>query len=196
MNLSTIEAPIEEAKAKLDEYRNSVKDTHDETDRQIMKGYQALAEGKSLIHLRDAIATGGFNPSLLPNLAVGRMTDPRINVRVYSDRLQFFPAAMGDWVRNDNMGLNSGVVRIAIDRPAPPVGVSRTRDRASAIVPLVPPALRPKKAKHRYFVLFEADWLPVPPRDPALIRHLVGELWVVLATWDLTDLERAAIAGR
>ena len=198
MNLATITAPPEEAKAKLDEYRAAVKATNDEVDRQIMKGYQALAKGKSLIRLQDAIRSGGFHDNLLPRLAIGRMTDPRINVRVYSDRVQFFPATMGGWVRNDNSGLNSGVVRIQVERPAVPADGRghQIRDRASAIVPLVPPALRPAHARHRYFVLFEADWLPQPPRDPALIRHLVGDLWVVLSPWDLTELERAAIAGR
>jgi len=33
-----------------------------------------------------------------------------------------------------------------------------------------------------------------PPRDPALIRHIRGDLWAVLAVWDLTELERAVLA--
>jgi hypothetical protein len=63
-------------------------------------------------------------------------------------------------------------------------------------VPLVPPNLRPARGLNRYCILFEAEWEPVPPTDPMLLRHLHGSLYAVLAVWDLTPLERAVIAGR
>jgi hypothetical protein len=47
-----------------------------------------------------------------------------------------------------------------------------------------------------YVTLFEVDqWEPVPPTDPALLKHIAGDLYAVLAVWDLTELERAVIAG-
>ena len=40
-----------------------------------------------------------------------------------------------------------------------------------------------------FHVLWEVEsWTPEPPRDPALLRHLRGDLWSVLAVWDLTEL--------
>lgn len=42
----------------------------------------------------------------------------------------------------------------------------------------------------------EAQWRPVPPVDPFLLKHLGGTLYVVLAQWDLTPLEQAVLAGR
>lgn len=39
-------------------------------------------------------------------------------------------------------------------------------------------------------------WKPVPPRDPILVKRLTPNLFGVLATWDLTKLERAVIRGR
>jgi hypothetical protein len=48
-------------------------------------------------------------------------------------------------------------------------------------------------------VLFEAgEWakeglLHPPVEDPALIEHLVGDLWGVLFTWELTQLETQAL---
>lgn len=65
-----------------------------------------------------------------------------------------------------------------------------------ALVPLIPPNLRPARALVRYVILFEAEWEPVPPTDPLLLRHLHGDLYAVLAAWDLTPLERAVLAGR
>ncbi|MGH3300400.1 MAG: hypothetical protein ACRDOK_01755 [Streptosporangiaceae bacterium] len=38
--------------------------------------------------------------------------------------------------------------------------------------------------------------LQVPPRDPALLRWIRGDLWAVVAQWDLTELERAVLSSR
>lgn len=45
-------------------------------------------------------------------------------------------------------------------------------------------------------ILWEAEWQAVPPKDPALLRHLGGDLYAVVAVWDLTELERAVLGGR
>jgi hypothetical protein len=47
-------------------------------------------------------------------------------------------------------------------------------------------------------VLWEADWKvhPVPPGDPALLKHIGGDLYAVVAVWDLTPLEQAVLAAR
>lgn len=66
----------------------------------------------------------------------------------------------------------------------------------SALVPLVPAPIRPRGALDGYRILFEPKWEPVPPVDPMLLKHLHGALYVVLAHWDLTPLERAVLAGR
>ena len=47
-----------------------------------------------------------------------------------------------------------------------------------------------------YHVLWEAEWQQVVPRDPFLLRHIGGDLYSVVAAWDLTDLERSVIAAR
>lgn len=31
--------------------------------------------------------------------------------------------------------------------------------------------------------------------DPALLKHIGGDLWAVVAVWNLTDLEMAVLAG-
>lgn len=199
MDLAVIEpASKTEAVKKLDEYRAAVKANHDATDQLIMKGYEALAEGKQLIGLRGTMERGGWDENDLPRLAIARMTDERVRVRFDSTQTYFHPPMQYNWQTPvDRAGLNAGVVRLFDwTRPLLREGQQRRVGSGEAIVPLVPPNLRPKLAKNRYFVLFEAEWELIPPKDPALIRHLVGDLWVVLSTWDLTELERAAIAGR
>jgi hypothetical protein len=72
------------------------------------------------------------------------------------------------------------------------------RTRAGTIVPLIPPRLRPRKHRIRGFhILWEVDsWTPLPSKDPALLRHIRGDLWSVVATWDLTELEMAVLSQR
>ena len=71
------------------------------------------------------------------------------------------------------------------------------------MVPIVPPKHRPRRDSllEGYLVLWEVDewtWTerPSPPHDPALLKHLGGDLYAVLAVWDLSDLERLVLTER
>jgi len=63
------------------------------------------------------------------------------------------------------------------------------------LVPFCPPQIRPKGDLSDYFVVWEAkNWEPVPrPIDPYLLKHLHGNLYGIVATWDLTELEVEAM---
>lgn len=72
-----------------------------------------------------------------------------------------------------------------------------------SMVPIVPPRHRPPRAStlDSFLVLWEVDrweWStpPAPPGDPALLRHVGGDIYAVLATWDLTELEQLVLSGR
>jgi hypothetical protein len=73
----------------------------------------------------------------------------------------------------------------------------------SAMVPIVPPEHQPRAGGrlNAYVTLFEVeDWQwrvpPRPPGDPALLRHVGGSIYAVLAVWDLTELEQLVLSGR
>lgn len=74
--------------------------------------------------------------------------------------------------------------------------------RLSSLVPMVPADVRPSGNLKYYFVLWEVEqWsdtslTAVPDRDPYLLQHLAGDLYIVVAEWDLTELERAIMTGR
>lgn len=70
-----------------------------------------------------------------------------------------------------------------------------------AMVPIVPPKHRPPNGFGTRLVLWEADdWTwstpPAPPHDPALLRHVGGDIYAVEAVWDLSALERLVLSGR
>lgn len=44
------------------------------------------------------------------------------------------------------------------------------------------------------FILWEVDrWIPEPPRDPFLLKHIGAGLYAILAAWELTEIERAVM---
>jgi hypothetical protein len=78
-----------------------------------------------------------------------------------------------------------------------PPPLQRGRWRATALVPAPPIYLRPKRGLANYHVLWEAEWSKLPPHDPLLLRRIgAGDLWLVVAQWDLTPIERAALSTR
>jgi len=90
--------------------------------------------------------------------------------------------------------------RCYIDLPAgsfpAPTRHRRAYD-AQALVPLVPIHQRPKRGLANYHILFEAEWRLIPPKDPLLLRRIGhADLWIVCAAWDLTEVERAVLAGK
>lgn len=205
MDLATIEMDPELAETKYREYQAAVKERHDAEDAAIAQGYKALARGQRLIELKKVIRAGGTRwhqgwfgngkTVQLPRLAVG-WADQRY---VYSTGINRNGSMTFFW----NDGMNPLATRRNVRLPElftpnenRQTGWSRRYYRS--MIPVVPPALRPAKL-HRYHVLWEADWhpsTPPAPRDPALLKHIGGDLYVVVAVWDLTDLERAVLSGR
>lgn len=214
MELATIEMdPTTARKAFLD-YRGAIRERHDAEDEAIMRAYRALASGKTLINLPDCIRAGGFTEvefptrqwrngryvnvtgyRAVPNIAVGK-ADAK---QVWTHGLQ----ADGSVEMRDKRELSDrnkkdrvvvGGISGEWTELAEPNGWDKPR--LSAIVPNIPPPLRPATALSNYHLLWEAEWAvePVPPVDPALIKHVSGDLYAVLAVWDLTEAERAVLS--
>jgi len=77
--------------------------------------------------------------------------------------------------------------------------------RFKTVAPMVPPRVvniaSAKLTPQHYHVIFEPEvWakskVPRPPGDPILVKRLTPNIFGVVATWDLTKLERAVIRGR
>ncbi len=197
MNLSTIELPKDEAERHWREYADAVRATRSDEDAALAEGYKALSEGRALISLQRAITEGGCLPNNLPRLAVGPVRSEWCYVeRRQNGSVTFRPTDRG-WARSTRLPPDTLPRCEYSDLP----GSSWERGSWRAMVPIVPPEHRPKGAPRmtRYHVLWEVDeWqvAPRPPGDPALLKHLRGDLWMLLATWDLTDLERAVLSQR
>lgn len=162
-------------------------------DHEIRRTYQLIAQGRVIIKALESIRNAGLNEQELPKLAIMRAD---VEICFCSTRqngsVRF--SAVSDWWgtnhwRRHHVDLSSGSFTF-----------SRTRERwqqAQAQVPLVPIHVRPKRGLANYHILWEAEWEPVPPRDPMLLRRIgKADLWLVVAAWDLTEIERTVLAGR
>ncbi len=193
MNVPLIAMPQDQARQKLDAYKRQLRQRADDEYAAAAAGYKALADGKPLIVLSDAIASGGVDDKGRPRLAIARAD--RLEVRVRTDSRTFRFSTLQDHHRRYR-----GNLRITVVRPGP--SEQRNVPDGYAMVPMVPADKRPDAALSNYFVLWEVEqWasqsnLINPDRDPYLLQHITGELYAVIAEWDLTELERAVMTGR
>lgn len=206
MHLEAITMDRADARRAYLDYRDAIREAqHHELDevqqrqldqdRAIAAGYKALSVGRQLIRLSDAFTAGGFHTTGrntgMPKLAIMRADLPRVRcTRQRSGRIDFEPA--------DNRHHRQASKLLRIDGPPIP-DFDGFSVRRIADVPPVPPALRPGPHARNYHILFEAEWrtetTPRAAGDPALLKHLRGDLYAVLAVWDLTPVEKAALDG-
>jgi hypothetical protein len=161
-------------------------------DQEIQRTYSAIAKGRVVVRALASIAAAGLNDEGLPKLAIVRADVERCHLNLRFDGGARFSSH--PWPQENHR-------RSYIDMPAGSFPEATSRHRAyaaQALVPLVPIHLRPRRGLANYHILFEAEWRQIPPKDPLLLRRIgrQADLWVVCAAWDLTEVERAVLAGR
>lgn len=217
MNLETLKMDKYDARDKAREYGTKVRndrnsrftgegetrrrvrspDALDKEDAALHKAYCALARGETVLSLPMVMRRAGLDPTtMLPKLAIVRADAQHVGISIDSSSVWFvdnsnrwrrdsacgvpqnlFPAELADtqWRRNNGKLIPSNV---------------------RAVVPKIPPNLRPKHPTERY-LMWEPKWERVPPDpDPFLLKHLGGGFFVVEAQWDMTPLELAVLEGR
>jgi hypothetical protein len=160
-------------------------------DREVMRTYQALAQGRVVIQAIESIVKAGLNEAGLPRLAIVRADASHcwLDRRHWQSTLVFASTVNGL--------SQSNLTRQRIEIPLDRFPGFRLDRRLRSIVPQIPLPLRPKRGLANYHILFEAEWRLVAPRDPLLLRRAgAGDLWVVCAAWNLTEVERAALTAR
>ena len=149
-----------------------------------------------MVMLSRCIENGGWFDNGLPRIAIVRADATRcwVENESWTGPAVIFKGSAS--ARNRGALVGANTVRI---NTTPQVAQGqRLAWRAETIVPIIPPQHRPKRSRIRGFhVLWEVEqWANIAPHDPALLRHIRGDLWSVVATWDLTELERAVLSAR
>jgi hypothetical protein len=168
-------------------------------DQEIMRAYQLLAKGRLIIKALESVVKAGVSEYGLPKLALAGATAKAC----FLERSVSGGATMAsseNWrAKNNRFVWERDTFKFPRESFA--WGWDRkervTREHHKATLPIIPAYLRPKRGLANYHVLWEAEWEPIPPRDPYLLRRIgKADLWLVVAHWELTEVERAALATR
>lgn len=160
-------------------------------DDEIRRTYQLIAQGRVVIRAIESIKAAGLGDDTFPRLAIVRADAAHCFLDIKEDGAAIFSMS-NSWRTQHHK--RRRIVMPSGTFPAMERGWRRTA--AKAIVPLIPLNLRPKRGLANYHILWEADWKAIP-RDPMLLRRIgKGDLWLVVAAWDLTEVERAVLASR
>lgn len=191
MDVSRITVNRDEA---LRLYRDYKKHVHysNPVDHEIRRVYQHVAKGRMVIHGMASIFAAGLNEAGLPKLAIARADASECALRLHRDGSGSFKSNTTTITHHDNR-FSTGLFRF----PAGSFTSIRDVYNAKAIVPIIPVTLRPKRGLANYVILWEAEWREVVPVDPMLLRRIgKSDLFLVVASWDLTPVEQAVLTSR
>lgn len=171
-------------------------------DWEVQRTYDLLRRGKVVIKALESIKQAGLNRHFLPKLALTTAVATTCHLVRYRDG-QFSMSPTERWSRSKKHNLNFRENTFIFPAESFPYRTwgnkseRETRSEHKAQVPMIPAHLKPRRGLENYHVLWEAEWEPVPPRDPYLLRRIgKADLWLVVAHWDLTEVERAALSTR
>ena len=197
MDLAVLEVDRAAAREAFLDYRKAFREEHAAIDGELMRGYKAIAGGRQLIRLSTTIAAGGADAEGRPRLAIARADEPRVTFsRTNQGSVTFTPSdGWSSRVRSADRVLRLGDGTL----PTRPNDGWIPDGRWWATMPLIPPKFRPPFNIENYHVLWEAVWTRGTvraPHDPALLKRIGGDLFAVLAVWDLSPLEQAVLELR
>ncbi len=183
-----------EALKKWRLYNEAVKLTDLPIYKDLKKVYAQLKGGQTILDIHDVFKRSGVRENFHPKLAIAQASAKEICCRYNRDGNLAFLHDNGWRVRKNDIYIPDCMPKI----PTEILGNQYTTTlQLKAPVPLVPPQFLPKKLTKNHFILWEVEtWTKVPPSDPYLLRRITNNLFVVLAAWDLTPIERAAMKGR
>jgi hypothetical protein len=169
-----------------------------------MRAYQLLARGRLIIRALESVKAAGAKtaPALdagFPKLALCRAD--ALSCKVDLSHNGGATMHTGNMEPRIRWRSGSGVIQsrncFAFPPGTFPIPHGRQSWRGEALVPTPPLNLRPKRGLANYHVLWEAEWTRIVPHDPMLLRRIGrSDMWLVVAMWELTAVERAALATR
>jgi hypothetical protein len=162
-------------------------------DKEVSSAYQKLAQGKLVIKALESVVTAGVNEQGLPNLAICRADAKLCHLSMAGNG----GATMSSMTGRGRFRATGRAFSTRFEFAASSFPRNDRWRQAEALVPLVPIQHRPARGMANYHILWEAEWTKTVPVDPFLLRRIgKADMWLVLAMWDLTEVERAALAAR
>jgi hypothetical protein len=167
-------------------------------DEELRRAYLALSRGQRVLNLPRVMAAAGLTADThLPRLAICRANAERCEIRTQRDATVFRVrgTALGG-TKADKVNVVGAFGFELSDWQWRRANKLPGVDDVQALVPFIPPRLRPQDPEN-YYILWEANWQLKPPDpDPFLLKRLGEITFVIVAQWDMTPREQAILAGR
>lgn len=194
-----IKVPKEQAKEEWKKYCNVLKNRKEKYLQVMKDAYYQMKEGNELIDLYKIMKDVGLTENNLPKLAIARADFKeclfekqdegagafgcigKYNQMDWSSRIQLPQNTFNiHWERSEN---NTWQIK---DKSV------KTR------TPIIPIELLPDGDLSNYYILWETNnWIPIPEtKDPILLKRISENLFAILGSWEVTELEQSVIRGR
>lgn len=200
MEVETLEIPQQEIKTELENLRKGIEDgfiTRKQTmTKDLLSIYGHLQHGGKIIDIPKTFAKTGLRVDDLPKLGI---------VPVNAKYCHLYKKSNGGAIFSIEDKRTWETYARKNDVELPPDTFNWTdleNSRWVTLAPVIPPRIHVEIAcriiPENYHILYEVEvWNKSnPPKDPILGRMLTKNLFGIIATWDLTDLERKIIQGR
>ena len=213
MNVSQISVDRVKAEQEYRAYSDAVKRNKSAAYLVDLKtAYGHMRRGHPVLDVWQSFAETGVDAAGDPKVAISRADWPEVVLTKFGDRNHStdhnFQAIFSKEARWPHRHWRSNkMTDISQDDVTVPMGTWKfmldergevSRSSIKTKVPIIPARFVPPHGLSNYHILWEVEkWdVVTPPRDPLLLKRVSPNVFVVLAAWELTDLERAVIRGR
>lgn len=202
MQVATFQMEKSDALTQLNRYQRSLQSRRrneekavieriDAEDRATVEMLKVLAEGRQILDVVESMRMAGCKPDGTPVLAIARADQEWCYCRSSGDDFLFGQR----YHERHHSRLTIAIPKTSLPFCTVGSGAKGARWEIRAVVPTIPPHLRPAASLRHFHILWEADWHAVP-RDPILLRRIRGHQYAVIAQWDLTEAERLVLSSR
>lgn len=190
-----IKMPKEQAKEEWKKYVQVLKKRKEKYLKTMKQAMYQMKEGRELIDIYKIMKQVGLNENNEPRLAISRADLDKVT---FAKR----DSGTGDFEMNgkDTISLPQNTFKIHWNREEGVTDQNSWRidkKRIRTKVPIIPVEILPEGSLSNYYVLWETnEWEELPEtKDPLLLKRISENLFAILGSWDLTELEQSIISG-
>lgn len=211
MKVELLAMPEKKAQEEYDAIRQLLKQDQKRKKDLIYRDFQSvlahLRHGKKIVDVYESFKRAGLNEDGDPKLAICRADAKQCYCQKYLEGSALFSldSKVDYWDRprktlNDILLPHGTFPWHKKDPNTPMYRWNIKNEKIKTLVPIIPAKILITEVKallKNFHIIWEVEkWEPIPPKDPILVKQLTPNLFGVLATWNLTELERAIIRGR
>lgn len=195
-----IKMPKEQAKEEWKKYVELLKKKKEKYLETMKKAHYEMKQGRELIDVYKIMKDSGLNENKEPKLAIARADISKVVFKKRDAGTGTFEMEEG-WNRRGyrtDIELPQNTFKIHWDRQDPNNAWRILKEKITTQVPIIPAELVPDGDLKNHYILWEPlEWQELPEtKDPILLKRISQNLFVILGSWDLTELEQSIIRGR